>query len=96
MIEVKDAVRLAFDFVKSLYPQELVKDLALEEVRLSDDEKSWLITVGFRALSGYATIGGGTLAIDPGPRLERVPRDYKLLEINRETGKVESMTIRDL
>jgi hypothetical protein len=50
MIEVKEAVRIAFQYMKEIFFEEQLYDLTLEEIELaepSDDEPYWLVTVGF-------------------------------------------------
>ena len=83
MIAVKEAVKIAMKFVMDLYENYTPPDLLLEEVRLSDDEKHWLITIGFsrNALSSF--VGK-----------DDVPRAYKLIKIDAETGEPIEMTIR--
>lgn len=46
-INVKEAVKLAFEYVHDLYLAEQLTDLGLEEVEYSDALASWLVTVGF-------------------------------------------------
>lgn len=74
----------------------------MEEVKLSDDEKHWLITLGLL---------GDELTLQPGytePAFPLTPRrsealahrqyerEYKLFKVRREDGSVEDMTIRSL
>ena len=47
MIDMKQAVQIALEFCRSLYAPEKLTDFLLEEVELSDDEKFWLVTIGF-------------------------------------------------
>jgi len=83
MIDVKKAVRNAMGFVKDLYESDTPADLMLEEVRISDDEKYWLITVGFSRKSWMAPLGG-----------DERSRAYKVIKIDAETGKPIEMAIR--
>ena len=74
----------------------------MEEVKLSDDEKYWLITLGLL---------GDELVLEPGrteptfaltPRKSeafahrRYEREYKLFRVSRADGTVEDMAIRSL
>ena len=82
-IGVKEAVQAATSAIRELLPGEELNDLRLEEVEQSDDERLWLITLGFY----------------PEPRSELSPlvrpiRKYKLFTVDAETGKVRSMKIR--
>lgn len=101
MITVKQAVENAVSFFKEVSTTE-PQGLRVEEVKLSDDEKDWLITLGLL---------GDELVLQPGrtePGLVLAPRrseafahrqferEYKLFRVNREDGAVEDMTIRSL
>lgn len=60
-IGVKDAVKIAAEYVGDLLSGEKIGDLRLEEVEASEDEKSWYVTLGFsrpevRGQSHYAHI----------------------------------------
>lgn len=87
MINVKNAVKSAYDYFQSI--QDLmnnhIEDLNLEEVELSEDEKFWLITLGF-----YRPIK------TPNLFEEKYKRVYKLFKVNSETGAVEAMKIREV
>jgi len=48
MIGIKEAVSVAKEFAKTMFESDL-PELRLEEVERSDDDKYWLITVGFTA-----------------------------------------------
>jgi hypothetical protein len=85
MIDVRQAAQAASNFIVTLYSDQVVKDVRLEEVETSDDEKYWLITISF--LVQYP---GGVLAL---PILKR---QYKILKVDRQTGNVRSMKIREL
>jgi hypothetical protein len=91
MIDVKTAAHRALDFVRDLYEGEQLKHLALEEIRLSDDERWWLVTVGFQSLHGFQQLGnrqGSQLPLSlPAAELVRLPRDLKLVKINADTGE---------
>jgi len=87
-MELKEAARRAMEFVAELYDLQNSPSLRLEEVDTSE-EGHWLITVGFdisrpsdgpftSALSGF--IG--------------VERQFKTVEVDRQTGEVRSMKIR--
>jgi len=87
MINVKNAVKSAYDYFQSI--QDLmnnhIEDLNLEEVELSEDEKFWLITLGFdRPIK------------TPNLFEEKYKRVYKLFKVNSETGAVEAMKIREV
>lgn len=94
MINVKTAVKIALDYFAQIYPEAKQKfqDIRLEEVELSDDESTWLVTIGF------------SRPLPPDPSLKNVSkfllgeheyqRDYKVFRIDAQSGKVRSMKIR--
>jgi hypothetical protein len=107
MIDVKQAVSAASEFLKSLYaPNELV-DLTLEEVELSSDETNWLITFGFtRRLTEPISEkvirpapGGpfGWLSEAQSEKSQKyVIREYKIIQVDAATGEAKSMKIREI
>ena len=56
MIEVKEAVRIASDYLRDLYAAQTFYDPELEEVELTDDVKYWLITLSY-ATSMVPSVG---------------------------------------
>jgi hypothetical protein len=85
MIDVKQAVEAAANFIAGLYN---VANFTtrLEEVELSEDGNYWLITLSF-AFSVSADLG----ALLSAPR-----RQYKVCKVDANTGQVLSMKIREL
>lgn len=47
MIEVKKAVKAAFEYFNELYETGRFEDILLEEVALSEDRSAWRVTLGF-------------------------------------------------
>ncbi len=47
MIDVKQSVKIASDYVNQLYGTDQLEQLALEEVELTDNDQFWLVTLGF-------------------------------------------------
>jgi hypothetical protein len=66
-----------------------LRDIMLEEVREKDD-KHWEVTIGF---SRVVQDGPPIQTLTQGAKYERV---YKSLCVNKETGKVKAMTIRQV
>ena len=100
MITAEQAVENAISFfnrVSTTAPQ----GLRVEEVKLSNDEKCWLITLG---LLGDQLVlqPRRTEALPIGPRTSEAiahrshEREYKLFRVRRDDGTVEDMTIRSL
>ncbi len=46
-IEVKEAVKLAKQYIADLYDGESVTEIGLEEVKRDEDKGQWLVTIGF-------------------------------------------------
>lgn len=94
MIDVKQAVAAAMQAIKEYYEGlQKLPGLALEEVELSQDEKTWLITLGFYE---EATVTKSFVeAMQPLTR-PRFERKYKLFHVDAESGDVSSMKIRQV
>lgn len=92
MINVKDAVAAAEEFARSLYEDSELRHLRLEEVELSGDERSWLVTLGW--VEPAVARGGLSLALPS--TLEKLPRVYKTFNVDAESGEVHSMKIRNV
>jgi hypothetical protein len=83
MVDGKQAVGKAMEYVRAVYDASQVTDLMLEEVERSEDGKHWHVTLGFTP-QGPAS-GGATFE-----------RTTKVVKIVVETGEVLSMKIRKL
>jgi hypothetical protein len=90
MIDVKQSVKLAFEYYNDLYKPEELHDLALEEVALSDDEQYWFVTLGFTRPPSKPTNALHAFAGS------KPTRDYKIFKIHADNGRVLSMKIRKL
>jgi hypothetical protein len=83
-LSIAEASRVATTHLQSLFPT--AESLSLEEVEISDDDRFWLITLGFQE----------AIMVKGLPqRLGDNARKYKIFKINRETGEVRSMKIRE-
>jgi hypothetical protein len=92
MITVKEAAQAAEKWVRDLYPQTDLEHLRLEEVELSEDERFWHITLGWVE----PAVRGPTLRAMFSEEFRTLPRVYKTLEVDAETGAVKSMKIREV
>jgi hypothetical protein len=92
MIDVKEAVKIALDYLGKLYDVQL-QDILLEEVELSHDEKFWYVTMGFSRpiLSPIDPFRSGVSGIMPPQKYQR---EYKVFQIDSATGQVRSMKMR--
>lgn len=91
-MEVKEAVRVAKEYVGDLFSEEPIEDVGLEEVDFDDASNEWRVTVGFsRPWSGKAQMGNGFMAaLAPRP----TGRAYKVVRIDDEQGRVTSLKDR--
>ncbi|HXG65551.1 MAG TPA: hypothetical protein VNO70_10615 [Blastocatellia bacterium] len=92
MIDVKEAVKIAFDYLGQLYDVTQLHDILLEEVALSDDEKYWYVTIGFsRSIPSTDPMRALSEAL---LKQAKYQREYKVFQIDSATGQVRSMKIR--
>jgi hypothetical protein len=90
MIDVKQAVQAAESYARALFPESELRHLRLEEVDRSEDGNRWHITLGWVE----PAVSGSGIVFSAGA--QKLPRVYKLFEIDAETGEVTSMKIRDV
>ena len=92
MISVRDAAAAALAFATDLLGDSL-SHLRIEEIALSNDERSWKVTLGWdeTAVTRVSSLANAF----PVGSLEKIPRVYKLFLVDAETGKVRSMQMRE-
>jgi hypothetical protein len=91
VVNVKQAVARAMDYLKDMYQIDQFKDVMLEEVDLSEDNKYWNVTVGFTRRQ--ETTSGGPMATLIG-QSEEFKREYRVFQIDAESGDLRSMRSR--
>jgi hypothetical protein len=91
MLTVKEAVQVAESWVRDLYPEAEIRHLRLEEVEFSDDA-CWRITLGW----AEPAVRQNSLTAALQPDVYALPRVYKTLDVDAETGAVKSMKIREV
>lgn len=87
LVDVKTAVRAAVKYFQDLQEVFAIgsppyRDLRLEEVELSEDEATWLVTLSF-----------GVPEDAIGMKLHR---EYKIFVVDAKSAAVRSMKIREL
>lgn len=87
MIDVKEAVKIAMDFVKTVFPEEKFDRITLEEVELSEDSSYWYVTIGL------GKIVTEDLFVALAERSKLLVK-YKIFKIHHDTGRVVSMKMR--
>lgn len=93
MIDVKNAVQTAYNYMRDIYP-EPPNGLRLEEVELSEDGGEWLITMGYNEEVPPPTPRNSAQMLEQLGRQGTINRTYKRLIIDGETGEVKAMRIR--
>jgi len=100
MIDVKQAVAVAYDFFRSLYSNDShVSNTHLEEVEISDDGKYWLITLSYfhEQTPPLSTLRQPLSTLNsPWQNPPRQNKEYKIFRINAETGEPQAMKIREV
>ena len=86
MVNVNEAIESAETFAKKVIDNPLT-NIAVEEVELSEDEKTWLITLGWDEPMKGVTSSALKSVIGP----ERI---YKVFYVDIETGNVNKMKLR--
>lgn len=90
MVDVKEAVSSATEFVKNLYKFSNLAEFMLEEVEISSDEQYWFVTFGFNR--PHRKPEAHPLDILKSPQIVRV---YKVIKVDAKTGQAQSMKIRE-
>jgi hypothetical protein len=91
MVDVKEAVGKAMDYLKDMFQIDQFKDVLLEEVDLSQDNKFWNVTIGFTRVQ--ESTSGGPMATLIGQSAE-FKREFKVFQIDAESGALRSMRSR--
>jgi hypothetical protein len=96
VIDVREAARIARDYIQHAFADEGISAIQLEEVELSDDEKYWYVTIGFdtkrKVLEDYYE----DLLNEVRHKVPKYVRDYKAVIVRASDGKVESVKIREI
>ena len=89
-MDVKQAVRTAREYVVSLYDEEDIMDIGLEEVEFDELSDEWRVTIGFSRPWDRAK--------DIGIRISdfRRPRSYKVVRLDDGDGSIVSLKDRIL
>jgi hypothetical protein len=89
-MEVKEAARMAKEYIADLFADEEIADIGLEEIEFDHESNLWVVTVGFSLPRKWRN----DLAMN---RMDRGPaRAYRLIRINNHNGLPESVADRPL
>ena len=91
MVDVKAAVAKAMDYLKDMYQIEHFRDVLLEDVDISEDNRYWNVTIGFTR--HQESTSGGPMATLIGQSTE-FKREFKVFQIDAESGDLRSMRSR--
>ena len=86
MIDVHEAIRKSLEFAEQIYASKL-DDARVEEVDTTG--KNWLITLSFHPPRAKTSRLAQAIAGQP-------DREYKVFQINKANGRVNSMKIREV
>jgi len=94
MISPKQAAQAASNYLKELVSDEELKNLRVEEITRSDDQKHWHVTLGW-VESANRTLGVNSAFMNTKQTIEALPRVYRLFPVDVETGEVAAMKMRN-
>jgi len=91
VMNAKEAVRLAKDYIQDMFESEQIMNLGLEEVEFDEDSNSWNVTIGFSRPWDAPANALAAVA----QRLNLPNRSYKVVCIDDSAGKVRSVKNRE-
>jgi hypothetical protein len=96
MIDVKQAIRTARDYVRMIYDTDEfpLTNLLLEEVEPSEDGQYWYITYGFDVPTQPARAARGQASLWDGESYST--RMYKTIMVRTDDGVAEAMKIHEV
>ena len=91
MISAKDAIASALRYFTEMYRDAPFKNIRLEEIEMTADEKEWRITIGFDNETNVSPLAHEVRSIGG---FTPILREYKTLAVSTSTGDVLAMKIR--
>lgn len=91
MIDVKEAVRIAFEYVADLMADEKIGKIRLEEVERTQNDAEWIVTVSFPREPVPLNSGVAAIAAAATLTPDRAERAYREVRIDAASGQVISM-----
>ncbi|MBU6399962.1 MAG: hypothetical protein KGS61_06570 [Verrucomicrobia bacterium] len=88
-VDLDTAVKTALNFFRASFGSMKLSDVQLEEIELSEDERYWLITVGYDNPTAVDLSRGKMVLPFPMP-----VRKYKVVRVDARTGRPVSIKIR--
>ena len=96
MINVKEAVKQASQYVRDVFPT--VEDLQLEEVEIANGDGNWNVTLSYLRPVQFDSFSPLSAAKIVGEMLggQKYERVYKVVAVDAISGKCQSIKIRQL
>ncbi len=94
MIEMKQAVQTAMELCRNLYGQEKAADYLVEEVELTEDEKFWLVTIGFNI--GQGETSQPSTSASGGSSTKKPEHIFKTMKVDANSGRALALKIKKL
>jgi len=96
-IEVREAVKIARDYLKYVYDGEELANLLLEEVEFEEETNHWLITFGFDTPNPNFPDRSPSPSFSVAKeRQHAFVRHYKRVMLDAVTGKPQAIKIREV
>lgn len=102
-IDLRKAVQSVRDYIVEFNDilENNLDGVMVEETELSEDEKYWLITIGFNRKidpreQNIAAFGIASGILAKEEKAATIKRDYKIFQVDSSTGEVVSMKIYKL
>jgi hypothetical protein len=85
MIDVKQATQKAIEHLKSIYQDQDLGKILVEEAERTDDNKFWIVSLSFKKMNPTGIVGESIFADN---------RSLKTFRLEAENGEVKSMKNR--
>ena len=87
MLDVKKAVSSGLQYLKEIFPASQIRDVRLEEVMLTDDERYWMVTFSY-------ILPEGVLNEEPVGTLESTVKNAFLIGMSRDKRFFKTIKLR--
>jgi hypothetical protein len=91
IVDVKQAIATARDYLRAIFSDEPISDLRLEEVEFDKPDDAWLITFGLLRPSDEKAAQWGAFT-----GASQLKRTYKVVRIPNDETELPSVKIREL